>query len=167
MALSCGVKQYITDDARPVQPGKVVILLTGRYAGKKAVIVKNNDDGTTGRPYGHAIVAGLAKEPRKVTSNLSLCLKCICRTSIPRHEASCFCQSPDMSFLSPGHQEVFHQEAGKEVKGQGEQSRAGISAPLQLTQALVIQQPEFCMAVHYELRLVEERIRALAEEEQA
>ena len=51
-----------------VQPGKVVILLTGRYAGKKAVIVKNNDDGTSGRPYGHAIVAGLAKEPRKVGS---------------------------------------------------------------------------------------------------
>ena len=58
-----------------MQPGKVVILLTGRYAGKKAVIVKNNDDGTTGRPYGHAIVAGLAKEPRKVTGKTFLCLK--------------------------------------------------------------------------------------------
>ena len=49
-----------------LKPGKVVILLTGRYAGKKAVIIKNNDDGTSGRPYGHAIVCGLAKEPRKV-----------------------------------------------------------------------------------------------------
>lgn len=49
-----------------VQPGKVVVLLSGRYAGKKAVIVKNNDDGTAGRSYGHAIVAGLAREPRKV-----------------------------------------------------------------------------------------------------
>ena len=57
-----------------VQPGKVVILLTGRYAGKKAVIVKNNDDGTTGRPYGHAIVAGLAKEPRKVSISPTLYL---------------------------------------------------------------------------------------------
>jgi ribosomal protein L14E/L6E/L27E len=44
----------------------VVILLTGRYAGKKAVIVKNYDEGTSGRPYGHALVVGLAKEPRKV-----------------------------------------------------------------------------------------------------
>lgn len=42
------------------------MLLTGRYAGKKAVIVKNQDDGTSSRPYGHAIVCGLAKEPRKV-----------------------------------------------------------------------------------------------------
>ena len=49
-----------------LKPGKVVILLTGRYAGKKAVIIKNNDDGTSSRPYGHAIVCGLAKEPRKV-----------------------------------------------------------------------------------------------------
>jgi len=55
-----------------LKPGKVVILLTGRYAGKKAVIVKNNDDGTTGRPYGHAIVAGLAKEPRKVIKRSSI-----------------------------------------------------------------------------------------------
>lgn len=53
-----------------LQPNKVVILLTGRYAGKKAVIVKNNDDGSSGRAYGHAIVAGLAKEPRKVRCNV-------------------------------------------------------------------------------------------------
>ncbi len=51
---------------RGAQPGKVIVLLTGRYAGKKAVIVKNQDDGTAARPYGHAIVCGLAKEPRKV-----------------------------------------------------------------------------------------------------
>ena len=49
-----------------LQPGKVVILLSGRYAGKKAVIVKNFDDGTSGRNYGHALVCGLSKEPRKV-----------------------------------------------------------------------------------------------------
>ncbi len=51
-----------------VQPGKVVILLTGRYAGKKAVIVRNYDEGTTGRKYGHAVVCGLSKEPRKVSN---------------------------------------------------------------------------------------------------
>jgi large subunit ribosomal protein L27e len=44
----------------------VVVLLTGKYAGKKAVIVKNYDDGTSTRPYGHALVCGLCKEPRKV-----------------------------------------------------------------------------------------------------
>lgn len=52
-----------------MQPGKVVILLSGRYAGKKAVIVKNYDDGTSSKPYGHALVCGLSKEPRKVRSD--------------------------------------------------------------------------------------------------
>lgn len=49
-----------------LQPGKVVILLTGRHAGKKAVIVKNFDDGTSARSYGHAVVLGLGKSPGKV-----------------------------------------------------------------------------------------------------
>ena len=53
------------------QNNKVVILLTGRYAGKKAVIVRNYDDGTNSRPYGHALVVGLAKYPRKVTKRSS------------------------------------------------------------------------------------------------
>ena len=44
----------------------MVILLTGRQAGKKAVIVKNFDDGHSSRPYGHALVLGLSKSPGKV-----------------------------------------------------------------------------------------------------
>ncbi|CAG9467858.1 unnamed protein product [Pedinophyceae sp. YPF-701] len=50
-----------------LKPGKVVILLAGRYAGCKAVIVKSYDDGTASRNYGHAMVVGLSKPPRKVT----------------------------------------------------------------------------------------------------
>ena len=54
-----------------LKSGKVVVLLSGRFAGKKAVIVKNFDDGTTSRPYGHALVMGLQKEPRKVIKRSS------------------------------------------------------------------------------------------------
>lgn len=54
----------------PAQAQKVVILLTGRYAGKKAVIVKNYDEGVNGRSYGHALVVGLAKEPRKARAGV-------------------------------------------------------------------------------------------------
>lgn len=43
-----------------------MVVLQGRYAGKKAVIVKNYDEGTSSRPYGHALVCGLATYPRKV-----------------------------------------------------------------------------------------------------
>ena len=45
------------------------MLLQGRYAGKKAVIVKNYDEGTSSRPYGHALVCGLATYPRKVRNH--------------------------------------------------------------------------------------------------
>ncbi|KFK31141.1 hypothetical protein AALP_AA6G074200 [Arabis alpina] len=49
-----------------LKPGKAVILLQGRYAGKKAVIVKSFDDGNRDKPYGHCLVAGLKKCPSKV-----------------------------------------------------------------------------------------------------
>ncbi len=52
------------------QPTKVVIVTNGRYAGRKAVIVKNFDEGTPSRPYGHALVAGIATYPRKVTKRM-------------------------------------------------------------------------------------------------
>jgi large subunit ribosomal protein L27e len=54
-----------------MKAGKVVIMLGGRYAGRKAIIVKNNDEGTTDRPYAHALVAGMEKYPRKVTRKMS------------------------------------------------------------------------------------------------
>merc|ERR1712126_550809 len=50
-----------------IKSGKVVLVLGGKYAGRKAIIVKNYDDGTQDRPYGHALVAGIDKYPRKVT----------------------------------------------------------------------------------------------------
>ncbi|WCJ37015.1 60S ribosomal protein L27 [Euphorbia peplus] len=49
-----------------LKPNKAVILLQGRYAGRKAVIVRNFDDGTRDRPYGHCLVAGIKKYPAKV-----------------------------------------------------------------------------------------------------
>merc|ERR1712083_620089 len=49
-----------------MKSGKVVLVLGGKYAGRKAIIVKNCDDGTQDRPYGHALVAGIDKYPRKV-----------------------------------------------------------------------------------------------------
>jgi ribosomal protein L14E/L6E/L27E len=67
-----------------LQPGKVVILLSGKYAGKKAVIVKNHDDGTSTRGYGHALVCGLAKEPRKVRHGGFGCLQG-CLAAVNQH----------------------------------------------------------------------------------
>ncbi|KAI9194718.1 hypothetical protein LWI28_008592 [Acer negundo] len=49
-----------------LKTNKAVILLQGRYAGRKAVIIKSFDDGTRERPYGHCLVAGIKKYPSKV-----------------------------------------------------------------------------------------------------
>ena len=53
-----------------LKSGKVVVILNGRYAGKKAVIVKSFD-GTKARRYGHCLVAGVRNPPRKVTKSMS------------------------------------------------------------------------------------------------
>jgi len=54
-----------------LKAGKVVLLLNGRYAGRKAVIVKNFEEGNKGRPYGHALVAGIDRYPLKVTKHMT------------------------------------------------------------------------------------------------
>merc|ERR1719389_316625 len=54
-----------------MKKGKVVILTTGRQAGKKAVIVKQNDEGKKGRNFAHALVVGVERPPRKVTKKMT------------------------------------------------------------------------------------------------
>ena len=49
-----------------LKPGRVVILLTGRYAGKKAVILKANFEGYASKKFGCCLVAGISRYPRKV-----------------------------------------------------------------------------------------------------
>lgn len=53
-----------------MKSGKVVVVLSGRYAGKKGVVVKTHDDGSNDRPYGHALVAGIDRYPLKVTKKM-------------------------------------------------------------------------------------------------
>jgi large subunit ribosomal protein L27e len=49
---------------------QVVIVLQGRQAGKKAVVIKQLDDGTKERPYPHALIAGVERYPKKVTKRM-------------------------------------------------------------------------------------------------
>jgi len=54
-----------------MKPGRVVILLAGRRAGKKAVIVKQFDEGKKGKTFAHALVAGVERAPLKVCKRMS------------------------------------------------------------------------------------------------
>jgi len=49
-----------------MKPGKIVLVLAGRFAGRKAVVIRNYDDGTSDKQYGHALVSGIDRYPRKV-----------------------------------------------------------------------------------------------------
>ncbi|MFH4984707.1 hypothetical protein AB6A40_011416 [Gnathostoma spinigerum] len=53
-----------------MKSGKVVLILGGRFAGRKAVVVKTYDDGAPDRAYGHCLVAGINRYPRKVTKSM-------------------------------------------------------------------------------------------------
>lgn len=46
-------------------------MLAGRRAGKKAIIVKQLDDGKKKRKFGHALVVGIERPARKVTSSMT------------------------------------------------------------------------------------------------
>eukprot|EP00933_Yihiella_yeosuensis_P033902 TRINITY_DN274_c0_g2_i1.p1 TRINITY_DN274_c0_g2~~TRINITY_DN274_c0_g2_i1.p1 ORF type:complete len:148 (-),score=39.61 TRINITY_DN274_c0_g2_i1:76-519(-) len=54
-----------------IKAGRVCVLLQGRYAGRKAIVVKTFDDGSKARPFGHALVAGVDRAPLKVTTRMS------------------------------------------------------------------------------------------------
>ncbi|KAG4079247.1 hypothetical protein HA402_006970 [Bradysia odoriphaga] len=47
-----------------------IMILCGRYAGRKAVVVKTFDDGTADKQFGHALIAGIDRYPRKVTKKM-------------------------------------------------------------------------------------------------
>ena len=49
------------------KPGKIVIVLNGRYAGRKGVIVKSNYESVKDRKFPHCMVVGLSNGPRKPT----------------------------------------------------------------------------------------------------
>lgn len=54
-----------------LKSGKVVILTAGKYAGKKAVIVKVNEEGDGKYKFPYAVVCGVARPPRKVYTKMS------------------------------------------------------------------------------------------------
>uniref|UniRef100_U5EXH8 Large ribosomal subunit protein eL27 n=1 Tax=Corethrella appendiculata TaxID=1370023 RepID=U5EXH8_9DIPT len=54
-----------------MKSGKVVLVLSGRYAGRKAIILKTFDDGAPDKQFGHALVAGIDRYPRRVTRKMN------------------------------------------------------------------------------------------------
>ncbi|KAF8822831.1 ribosomal protein RPL27 [Cardiosporidium cionae] len=53
-----------------LKTGRIVIVLAGRMAGKKGIVVSCNDSGTDKRPFGHCLIAGVEKAPLKITNKM-------------------------------------------------------------------------------------------------
>jgi large subunit ribosomal protein L27e len=53
-----------------IDRGRFVILLNGRHAGKKAVVLSASLEPTEARKYPHALVLGIEKYPKKLTKDL-------------------------------------------------------------------------------------------------
>jgi large subunit ribosomal protein L27e len=49
----------------------VVVINAGRYAGKKAMIVTNYNDGTKSKRFGHCLVFGIERYPRKISKKMT------------------------------------------------------------------------------------------------
>ena len=54
-----------------IKAGRVVVMLNGRFTGRKGIVVKTFDDGSKNRPFGHCLVAGVDRAPLKVTRRMS------------------------------------------------------------------------------------------------
>ena len=54
-----------------LQQGRVVIILSGRFAGKKAVVTSVNLQNTKDRKYGYVTVVGIERSPLKITKKMS------------------------------------------------------------------------------------------------
>merc|ERR1712087_500420 len=58
-----------------LKPGKIVIIIHGRYAGRKAIIVKSFDHGSPTKRFSHSLVVGLSKIPKKIIKKQSISVK--------------------------------------------------------------------------------------------
>ncbi|SPO43367.1 probable 60S large subunit ribosomal protein L27 [Moesziomyces antarcticus] len=52
------------------KPGKVAVVLTGRHAGKKVVVIKQFDDGSKEKAFPYIVAAGIERYPQKVTKRM-------------------------------------------------------------------------------------------------
>jgi len=51
-------------------PGRFVVMLQGRHAGKKALVLTAYPEGTESRKYPYAIVLGIEKYPKKINREM-------------------------------------------------------------------------------------------------
>merc|ERR1712088_987796 len=70
-------------------------MTAGRMAGKKALVVKESNDGSQDRLYGHAIIAGIDRYPRRVTKSMGK------KKIAKRNKMKCFVKVVNYNHMFP------------------------------------------------------------------
>jgi large subunit ribosomal protein L27e len=91
-----------------LKSGKVVIVTSGRYAGRKAVLIQNTDSKSKERPYGHSLLAGIKKYPKKVVRGMSK------RTISRRSQVGVFLRVYNQKHFLPTR---YNMDLSKELRG--------------------------------------------------
>jgi large subunit ribosomal protein L27e len=76
-----------------IDRARFVILLNGRHAGKKAVVLTASLTATEDRKYPHALVLGIEKYPKKLTKDMSQ------ETLVKRTQVRCFVKTVNFNHL--------------------------------------------------------------------
>ena len=100
-------------------PGRVVIILSGRFAGKKAIVTSVNLQKTEERKYGFVTVVGVERAPLKITHKMSEKVQQM-RTSVKS-----FCKVINVNHVMPTKNTVDLAQLNlvKEVKAENFQIR--------------------------------------------
>lgn len=106
----------------------LAIIVRGRYAGKKVVIIKPQDDGSKSHPFGYALVAGIESYPKKVTKKHSA------EKAAKRSEIKPFIKLVNYNHLMPTRysldvdslKNVITEETFEEGSSQREQAKAAL-----------------------------------------
>merc|ERR1712219_104573 len=100
-----------------LKSGRAVIITAGRQAGRKAIVVKESNEGTSNdRLYGHALVAGIERYPRRVTKSMGK------KKIAKRNKMKCFVKVVNYNHMFPTRysvditldKEVFNKEQLKD-----------------------------------------------------
>merc|ERR1711865_219632 len=95
-----------------LKSGKVVVVLAGKYAGKKAIIVKAFDKGTDDRQFGHSAVVGIDRYPRKVTKGMSK------KKTAKRMKLKPFVKLVNFNHIMPTRYQISDLDLKKSLKNQ-------------------------------------------------
>ncbi|OHS95010.1 ribosomal protein L27e [Tritrichomonas foetus] len=76
-----------------IQPGRLVILLNGRHAGKKGIVLAVYNEPTEARKYPHCVVLGIEKAPKKLTKDMPQ------ETLVKRTQVKCFLKTVNFNHV--------------------------------------------------------------------